>query len=399
MTRALLARPRRAINAIRSSIAESFRRRFALRLTIEGWCIVATMMLIGLAALNTAAPLLYLMFSMMCSFFVLSAMLATNSIRALGLTRYAPRVWQAQSPMRVEVRIRNGKRFTSSYSLRVLDRMKDGTALGSVFFDVVPSRCGEVAQEYECLFLIRGVYRLEGFELATRFPFGLIERRLSWDDPWEILVMPQTIKVGAHLERARVTMGDHQSHQRGAGSGLYGLRAYTREQSARDIHWKVSARRGGLIAREYESEEKRRASVVLDNRRAGRETPAMREAFERAVVLAASVLDWLCSQQHEVELRTASGVIAYGSGVPHLTRCKRSLASLELIEGGVAEAGILAPSGEDSIAFPILMGAPEGRSEGRFPLSIEEFADQLSAAFIPHDEAAAAIPGVTAAAP
>src|SRR5690606_18170260 len=115
-------------------------------------------------------------------------------------------------------------------------------------------------------------------------------------------------------------------------TGLYGLRPYTPDISARDIHWKVSARRGILMAREYESEEKRRACVVLDNRIADEKHGAAENTFELAVVLASSVIEWLCVHGHEVEFRTASGVVGFGSGTAHLTRCRRALARLEMVD-------------------------------------------------------------------
>src|SRR6187399_202546 len=100
-------------------------RRFRLHLTLEGWTLVILMMLIGLAALNTSAPLLYLMFSMLCSFFVLSALLATNTIRGLSVRRIAPRTWAARTPLLIELRLRNHKRATASYCLRVQDFSAD----------------------------------------------------------------------------------------------------------------------------------------------------------------------------------------------------------------------------------------------------------------------------------
>lgn len=341
---------------------------------------VVTMLLIGLAALNTAAPLLYLMFSMMCAFFVLSALLASNSIRRLEATRQCPRVWQAQLPMRVTLRLHNNKLLTSSYSLRVTDVLQDGSALGAAFFDMVPPQGRSSTQDYECLFLRRGVYRLRDIELATRFPFGLIERVLRFDSPAEVLVLPQSIPLGEAVEKARTDLGDYESHRRGAGAGLYGLRNYTPEFSARDIHWKVSARRGSLVVREYEAEERRRASVVLDNRLPDPTNAEQALDFEKAVILAASVVEWLVETGHEVELRTASGIVGFGSGLPHLTRCRRCLARIEAIPPGHGDATLLYGGEEGVVLFPILTGPPVPSEQDRHPLSIRQFPTELGRA-------------------
>ncbi|MDX9976176.1 MAG: DUF58 domain-containing protein [FCB group bacterium] len=369
--------PRRLLNRLRIDFSESFKRRFSLHLTIEGWLLVATMLLIGLAALNTAAPLLYLMFSMMCSFFILSALLASNTIRGISIRRRIPRVWQARMPLLVELRLRNNTRLTSSYSLRGHDKMADGETLGAAFFDYIPPRRSETAQEYECYFRKRGVYRLKQIEVATRFPFGLIERVLKFDQPAELLVLPQTISVSAHMEEARVDLGDYQSHQKGLGSGLYGLRGYTPEFPARDIHWKISARRGNLVVREYESEERRRAIVILDNRIQRTQQREMADAFERAIVLTASVVEWLCQTDHEVELRTASGIVGFGTGGGHVARCRRALARLEMVDPADGDSHLLTGGDDGVINFPVLMAGHGTRGPGMFPVSIDEFSEDL----------------------
>lgn len=381
-----LPSPRRLANRIKLAVSGFSKRRFSLHLTVEGWCLVVTMLLIGLAALNTAAPLLYLLFSMMCSFFVLSALLASNTIRGITVRRSMPRVWQAQVPLRVELRIRNSKLFTASYSLRVNDRLVDGSVMGSAFFDFIPPRKGEVAQDYECVFRKRGAYRLRGLEVATRFPFGLIERVVGFKEPLEILVLPQTITVSKRMREARVDLGDFSSNQKGLGSGLYGLRNYTPEFPARDIHWKLSARRGNLIVREYESEERRRAVVVLDNRVSPDEQDDMGELFEKAIVLSASVVEWLCETKHEVELRTASGIIGFGSGMGHVTRCRRCLARLEMVEPDHGDAHLLFGGTEGNIVFPILMYGRETRTLGRYPVNVEDFEDLLNKSFRRFDQ-------------
>jgi uncharacterized protein (DUF58 family) len=347
---------------------------------------VATMLLIGLAALNTAAPLLYLMFSMMCAFFVLSAMLATNSIRRLSVDREAARVWLAGQPMPVTIRVRNGKRLTSSCSLRIEDVLEDGTVQGAVFFDLVPPGGQPAIQRYECVFLRRGLYRMRELELATRFPFGLIERVLRFRAPAEVLVLPQSISLGKRIEQARADLGEYQGNRRGQGAGLYGLRAYTPEFSARDIHWKISARRGQLVVREYEAEERRRAVVVLDNRIAEPQDAEAAEKFEMAIILATSVVEWLLANDHEVELRTASGIVAFGSGLPHLTRCRRCLAQLMPIPPGESVANTLLHGGEEGVVlFPILMGPSQTAEIDCHPVSVTDYQPQLMAALAGKD--------------
>ncbi|CAN5176111.1 hypothetical protein BH09SUM1_BH09SUM1_32290 [soil metagenome] len=375
----------------RGELRRFFSGRFHMRLTAEGYCLVVAMLLIGLAALNTAAPLLYMMFAMMCSFFILSALLATNTIRMVSVRRDAPKVWLAGKPMPVAIHIRNGKRAAPSFSLRVQDIDVRGNVLGAAFFEKVGPRNIDFVQEYECLFARRGLYKMDRLELATRFPFGLIERTLYFKQRGEVLVLPQSIDVSRVMAQARSELGEFDSNRRGNGTGLYGLRDYTSETSAKDIHWKISARRGRLMVREYEAEEKRRAVVVLDNRipRDAQNAAAL-IAFEKSVILAVSVADWLLYHEHEVELRTADGVVQFGGGPGHLARCRRALALIMPVDPPSVALGTLAGAPPETASFHIVVNRERPVPPGSFAISVSDFDAELAQALKP--EAVASVP-------
>ncbi len=314
---------------------------------------VGVTLLIGLAAINTGAPLLYLLFSMMCAFLVLSALLAANTLKGLWVSRELPRVWPAREPLQVSIRLNNRKYFLSSFSIRVRDFLADGDSLGAAFFEKTPSKTTKT-ENYECEFFRRGPYKFGRLEMATRFPFGLIERRVSIREDQEILILPPVIDLGEAFRKAISDFGDHSMPQKGHGIGLYGLRDYDHSLPARDIHWRVSARMGKLISRENESEERRRSCVILDNRvPTEQQDDVIQEEFEKAVILANSVISWLISEGYEVELRLSEGSIAGGSGKSHFMRCQRALALTGLRDS--QEAGVSAPTrpGPDVVTFPI----------------------------------------------
>ncbi|MCC6546449.1 DUF58 domain-containing protein [Candidatus Sumerlaeota bacterium] len=351
-----------------------------MRLPIEGWCMVVTMLLIGMAALNTAAPLLYLVFAMMCAFFLLSGILAKNTLSRITITRNAPQVWVAQESLPVEIVLTNLKRTTSSHSLHVRDLFPGKVPAGAVFFARVPSRGGSVRQQYTLRFPRRGVHDLDMVEVGTRFPFGLIERAFRWSLPHQFLILPQTIPVDSVMEQAKSELGDFESQRKGQGSSLYGLRPYTPDLSARDIHWKISARRGNLIAREHESEDRRRATVVLDNRVPAEQREQVALTFEKAIILTASVIEWLCLHGHEVELRTASGIVSFGTGSVHLARCSRALAHLQMIDPDPSLGTQFLPAEPEVTRFMIQMGEAMDGKPGTFVLSVAALDGELSRA-------------------
>src|SRR5690606_23186981 len=115
--------------------------------------------------------------------------------------------------------------------------------IGAVFMTRIPAR-QEAEETYVCVFPKRGLYQFGKLRIATRFPFGLIERVLSHVEDGEILVLPAIVDVENVMRSARTELGEQEAHVKGRGMGLYGIREYRQGESARDIHWKVSARSG-----------------------------------------------------------------------------------------------------------------------------------------------------------
>lgn len=316
---------------IARAVFRAVTRERRYQLTIEGALFTATTFAVGFAAMNTMVQLLYLLFALMSGLLVVSSFLATRNLRSLRLRRSVPPMAEAQKPAAVTIHASNGKRRLASASLRVNDEMDDHVAVGAVFFDQVPAQ-GESAEQYDCVFPRRGIYRFGRLRVATRWPFGLIERSYVIDDRAEVLVLPATIDVSEALQEAAMDLGEQDVNRRGQGAGLFNIREHVASDSSRDIHWKVSARRGTLMVREYEAEERRRMSVALDNRAADLMDGDLRLDFERAVVLAASVAETLVRRGWEVELLTASGRVGFDAGEAHLLRMKRTLAMLELLD-------------------------------------------------------------------
>jgi uncharacterized protein (DUF58 family) len=346
----------RFLNAAKYVLVKLLEGPRHIRPTLEGVVFILVTLVVGFAAMNTAAQLLYIMFSLMCGFLVLSAISANANYRGISISRYAPRVVEAQRATAVRVTAQSRKKFVTSFSLQIFDSLAVGRLLGAVFIDRVPPK-GEVSRDYLVVFPRRGIVRLGELSLHTRFPFSLIERRSWRDAKAEILVLPQVIDVSSLMREIRADLGEIEINRRGRGAGLYNIREHERGDSSRDIHWKVSARRGRLMVREYEAEEHRKASVILDNRCADIDDPESKADFERAVILASSVLAHICRDGHQVELRTGAGVVNFGTGDLHLLRCRRALASIKPVpaDDPIAKR-YLTRSGESSVTLFVAWG-------------------------------------------
>jgi len=307
------------------------RVRREYRITLVGVIFVVITFFIGFAAINTNTNLLYLIMSVMLSLFILSGILSTNTLRKIGVTRLAARHISALEEASVQLEIKNNKRLSASYSLRVMDYLVSGQLAGvSYLFQIKPG--SRKILSYTIKFPKRGLYKLETIRIATRFPFGFFERALIIKQPQEILVYPQIVEVQPILEGARLDLGDYETGRKGHGHSLYGIREYTPTDSARFIHWKVSARSSKIMVREFEKEEKKKITLFLNNAIKPGAPPSCIEAFEQAVVYCASIAKYLIDRAYQVQLITGSGRVPFGLGITHLHRIMRALAIIELEE-------------------------------------------------------------------
>jgi len=309
------------------------KRWFAIRrehrITLEGILFVVITFFIGFAAINTSTNLLYLIMSMMLALFILSGILSTNTLRKIELRRLVARHISALENANVQIEIKNGKKRLSSYSLRIMDYLESGDLVGvSYLFHIGPRSHKNIS--YTVRFPKRGLYRLSRLKIVTRFPFGFFERAFILRQPQEILVYPRIIDVRPVLEGANVDLGEYETGRKGHGHSLYGLREYVPRDSARFIHWKVSARTSKLMVREFEKEEKKKVTLYINNSIRGAAGPSLSDMFEKAVIYTASTAKYLIDREFQVQLATGDGKVPFGTGIAHLYRILRALAVIQL---------------------------------------------------------------------
>jgi uncharacterized protein (DUF58 family) len=271
--------------------------------------------------------LLFLLFSMMCAFWVLSAIMATSSLKNLKIVRKAPREVTQFEPVSVTLEVENRKRFWDSKSLQLVDYLEDGSDIGACFVaQVRPKQTQKTS--YRCVFPRRGKFTLRRIHVISRYPFGWIRRAIARIMEDELLVLPALLPVEQVLEMSRLEVGEITTNRKGHGAGLYGIRKYQESESTRDVHWKLTAQTGSLMVREFESDEHRQASVLLDNRLPEGHDEHLLERFELAIIVAASLVGALIKSGYQVELVTASGSVSFDERPSQTKRCQRALALL-----------------------------------------------------------------------
>ncbi len=317
-----LALGRAAWNALRRMLARPG------PLTLEGFIFILLAFGIGLAATNTGTNLLYLIFSLMLAFLIVSGFVSIRTLKKIQVARSLPRHIVAGETVDIRVTVRNNKRLAGSCGLQISDMLRDGTVAGCCYFLRVPPR-GEASAVYRCIFHRRGLYSFHRLVVATTYPFGLVRRSFSIHAELEVLVYPQILPWERLGFDTPPDLGERESRRKGEGTSLYGLREQQPGEGARWIHWKKTAQTGRLMRREFEAEEKKNICLVLDNGLRDPADPKQIEAFEHAVILAASVAHHLLLSEHQVELVTRSGRIAYNAGAHQRYRILRALALIQ----------------------------------------------------------------------
>ena len=277
------------------------------RLTRDGGIYLGVVSILILAAINTGNNLLFLILACTMGGMLISGILSPMVLTGVDMKFELPEHIFAEQPVLAEVELRNDKQIFPSFSLRVVGGKKKASEIleRPVFFPYIP-RQSAVRQKVELRFPRRGVYRQDAFGIRTRFPFGFFEKTREVPSNLEIAVYPRVEPTDQFYEVLPLLSGEMASFFRGRGHELHSLREYVPTDSARYVDWKVTAKSGRLMVREFAREDERRVMLVLDpfigSPRAdlGQMAEAEHaERFERAVSLAACI-GWHFNEIHSV---------------------------------------------------------------------------------------------------
>ena len=253
--------------------------------------------------------------------------------------------------------LKNGKARLPSFSIEVEDLIGSKPIDKKCYFLKVPA--GRLQQtSYRHVIPRRGLYRFEGFQVSTKFPFALFRKSRTVDLPDELIVLPAVHPVSPPSALA-LTRGDEPRGRLGRRGEFFGLRELRDGDDRRDVHWRASARAGRLLVREREDESVREAAIHLDNTLAPDASAADDARLEKAISLAASLATTYIGRGYTVSLLARGDAVPAGSGAAHLTRILRMLALLPAAAPGAPWTGRAAPG-----AHNIFVGRPGASPPG-----------------------------------
>jgi len=351
------------------------------RLTRAGTIYLGAVFILVLAAVNTGNNLLFLILGCLLAGILISGVLSRVVLTGVDLKFDLPEHIFAEQPVLAEIELRNEKQAWPSFSLLVAGgtRKTPGEILARpVFFPYIP-RLSAARQKVELRFPKRGVYRQDAFGIRTRFPFGFFEKTREVNSPIEMTVYPHVEPADQFYEVLPLLSGEMASFYRGRGHELHSLREYRPTDSVRFVDWKVTAKSGRMMVREFAREDERRVMLVLDpfigppaspetSEQTGGKPAAGKyaECFERAVSLTACIA-WHFHEIHAVmQFRTERCATPMASASEIIYDTLRELA---VIEPQPSSAGgkFLDELGSDHEIFKIIL---TGRPQRSIPASL-----------------------------
>ncbi len=168
----------------------------------------------------------------------------------------------------VRVRIRNGSDVPLQLELRDSPPDTMPSDLPSAPFQFSLDAGTRQAAVYHVTPQARGDYAFGDLYLRVRGRLGLVQRQLRVPAPRAVKVYPnllETAKFNLMARRERLQqVGIRAARLQGAGREFESLRDYLPDDEMRRIDWKATARRGKLVARQYEVEKSQNVLLVLD---------------------------------------------------------------------------------------------------------------------------------------
>ncbi|MCI5072550.1 DUF58 domain-containing protein [bacterium] len=245
--------------------------KFKIKLTFLGYTFIATCVGVGIASMNTGNNLLYLTFSMMLSFIVLSGVLSNTTLYNVKLVFLNQPRFFAQETSNAPVALINQKSRFSSYAVNLapiasahnldFENVDLHDAQKSFVLKILPK--AQVQSYANFAFSKRGFCQFPDFNLETYFPFGLLKKYIQIETDASVLVFPKKLESQQLIHFNQNLIGTLVSQRKNVSGNPSGLREYVQGDHYKNIHWKSSAKTLSLRVKEFETEESKDVGIHL----------------------------------------------------------------------------------------------------------------------------------------
>ncbi|RMH02373.1 MAG: DUF58 domain-containing protein [Aquificota bacterium] len=244
--------------------------RYKVKVNRAGSLFVGISVFLGVAAVNTANNLLYIIVSFLLSFMLVSGLLSLYNLRGLRLEAIPPAEVYADTEASFRLILENTKRFPS-FVIKVLE---EGGS--SFLFPMVKTKQeGRLSVKFKK----RGFYPSLRLVVGSSFPVGLFERYYEVEVPINLVVFPKLLEASPSELLPFAEDKGFALHSTLRGYDVVsGVREYKGEP-LKLIHWKTSAKRGELYVKDMYEESAKPVVINLDTLRGSLEERISKGAF------------------------------------------------------------------------------------------------------------------------
>jgi uncharacterized protein (DUF58 family) len=307
----------------------------------EGWYVLLLLAVVLTWALLRENNLLLLVSGVIAGMLLIDWRMSAATLRRLEVRRRIVSGSHAGSWVTVEIEVLNKHRRLASWAVAVEDCVARKTNSPArqplrprVMFPWI--RIGQqVRQCYRVCLPQRGRYALGPLRIATRFPFGLVQRVAWLDGDGELVVLPRLGQLRPAWLRhcPPAPHGVHGARRPGYVPGdFFAIREWQSGDSVRWVHWRSTARHRELVVRQFEQPGERQVAVLLDLW--APEPPRADHArrIEWAVSFAATLVADSCRRRSPALLAIAAAQPVCLAGLASRPFARQALVALALAE-------------------------------------------------------------------
>lgn len=277
-----------------------------IRLTREGIYYLFVLLFVMGGAVFREVNLLLVISAIMIGPIVFSWRLVSASLKRLEFRRDVPRTIAAGQSLSVSLQVVNRRWRLPTWGLHLHDTIQSTSpalpttiSTARTLIHCIPAQ-GSGSAEYQVRPLRRGRLRFTSLNASTQYPWGFVNGRVAVPLTDEVLVTPRIGKLTSRWRQAIGTASaTHRPTERRRWSGqrrslsdgdYYGLRQWRAGDSSRWIHWRTSAKIGGLAVLQFEQRPQHDVDLLLDLWLPNDPQPNQQISLERAIQFAATAI-------------------------------------------------------------------------------------------------------------
>ncbi len=271
---------------------------------------------IGAIAVNSGNNLVYLTFSTVLSFILISGFLSFSNLRNISAKIKLQEFVFAKKQSSGYLLIKNN---SPSPKFRIKTKLFGYTFQIDLLSDISSLRFSKVFER-------RGIYKIPDIRITSDFPFGFFERKKKIELNESITVFPEIKSVS--IKKFDGNNENISKRKKGYGEEFHSVRKYIEGEDSRKINWKLTAKANEPMVIET-SGEKEKLDVFMDTSSYLYENE---DEFEDAIVKITSLV-YKCFLRHaKLSFRINNNKIKASSDKEHYRKILEILATVKMTE-------------------------------------------------------------------